>query len=138
MRYAEAQIALIDRTVAAALARRFDRDKPVTRELRGWRQSYERFVDAMRRGADAPVAGDVDIGTEAYLGLDPLPAVPVVPSSSSLQAAAPPTARPTHSSSPRPRRIPTPRRILARPLDRSPAWTTLRSPSPRWKRDPPA
>ncbi len=45
LRYVRSQIALIDAKVGRAVQRKREEDKPMTRELRGFRQAYQRFED---------------------------------------------------------------------------------------------
>lgn len=55
MRYLRRQVALIDAKIAQALQRKREEDKPMTRELRGFRLAYQRFEEAQaRRPAVAP------------------------------------------------------------------------------------
>jgi len=69
LRYAASQIALIDDKVEQALRRKREQDRPVTRELRGFRQAYARFAEAAGRGGDGPRAcGPAVVArTEAHL-----------------------------------------------------------------------
>lgn len=52
MRYLRSQMALIDAKVAQAVQRRREEDKPMTRELRRFRQAYQRFADAQAQRAN--------------------------------------------------------------------------------------
>jgi hypothetical protein len=47
LRYVQAQIELIDAKVGQALQRKLEQDKPMTRELRGFKRAYQRLGDAL-------------------------------------------------------------------------------------------
>lgn len=73
LRYVDSQIALIERTVQAAIARRVAADKPVTRELRGFREAYLRFrpalLEKVPEGQGFAVRPEDKAEVERYLGI---------------------------------------------------------------------